>query len=46
MTNDPTRRAVLRGLRIETIATVDLTAYERIMAYEREAAELGYPVLA
>jgi hypothetical protein len=33
-------------LRIETITPVDLSVYERIMAYEREAADLGYPVLA
>jgi hypothetical protein len=37
---------VLSGLRIGTITAADLTVYERIMAYEREAADLGYPVLA
>jgi ABC-type phosphate/phosphonate transport system substrate-binding protein len=46
MANDPGHKSVLRGLRIETITPVDLADYERIMAYEREAADLGYPVLA
>ncbi len=46
LANDPSRKPVLRGLRIETITAVDLTFYERIMAYEREAADRGYPVLA
>jgi ABC-type phosphate/phosphonate transport system substrate-binding protein len=46
MANDPGRKSVLRGLRIETITPADLAVYERIMAYEREAADLGYPVLA
>jgi ABC-type phosphate/phosphonate transport system substrate-binding protein len=46
MANDPRRKPALRGLRIETITPVDLSVYERIMAYEREAADLGYPVLA
>ena len=46
LANDPSRKPVLRELRIETITAVDLTVYGRIMAYEREAADLGYPVLA
>jgi len=46
MANDSSRKSVLRGLRIKTITAVDLTAYGRVMAYEREAADLGYPILA
>jgi len=46
LANDPSHKPVLRGLRIETITAVDLAFYGRIMAYEREAADLGYPVLA
>jgi ABC-type phosphate/phosphonate transport system substrate-binding protein len=46
LANDPSHKPVLKGLRIETITAVDLTFYRRIMAYEREAADLGYPVLA
>jgi ABC-type phosphate/phosphonate transport system substrate-binding protein len=44
--SDPRHKAVLRGLRIKTITLVEPTVYERVMAYEREAAVLGYPALA
>lgn len=43
---DPARRPVLDGLRIRTISPTDPTAYARLLAYEREAADLGYPALA
>ena len=46
LANDPSREPVLRGLRIKTITAVDPMTYERIMAYEREAVDLGYPILA
>ena len=44
--NDPGRKLVLRGLRIETITAVESSIYQRVMEYEREAADLGYPELA
>lgn len=46
LANDPSRKPVLTGLCIKTITAVDLPAYGRLMAYQREAADLGYPVLA
>ena len=46
MANDPSRRPVLTGLCIKAITAIDLSVYDRVMAYEREAADLGYPVLA
>jgi ABC-type phosphate/phosphonate transport system substrate-binding protein len=46
LANDPSRKPVLRGLWIRTITAVDPAVYERVMAYEREAADLGYPELA
>jgi ABC-type phosphate/phosphonate transport system substrate-binding protein len=46
LTNDPRRKPALNGLRIKTISSVDLTFYARIMAYEREAVDLGYAELA
>lgn len=46
LANDPSREPVLRGLRIKTITAVDPMIYERVMAYEREAVDLGYPILA
>lgn len=39
-------KPVLRGLRIETITALEPSTYERVMAYEHEAADLGYPELA
>jgi ABC-type phosphate/phosphonate transport system substrate-binding protein len=46
LANDPSRKPVLRGLWIRTITAVDPAVYGRVMAYEREAADLGYPELA
>ena len=46
LANDPSRKPVLTGLCIKTITAVDLAVYGRLMAYQREAADLGYPVLA
>lgn len=43
---DPARRPVLHALRIRTITPADATAYGRLLDYEREAADLGYPDLA
>jgi ABC-type phosphate/phosphonate transport system substrate-binding protein len=46
LADDPSRKAVLRGLSIETITAVESSVYQRVMDYEREAADLGYPELA
>jgi ABC-type phosphate/phosphonate transport system substrate-binding protein len=46
MANDPRHTSMLRELRIKTITLVEPTVYERVMTYEREAADLGYPALA
>jgi ABC-type phosphate/phosphonate transport system substrate-binding protein len=46
LADDPSRKAVLRGLSIETITAVESSVYQRVMDYEREAAALGYPELA
>ena len=43
--SDPSRKPVLRALRIETITAVESSIYQRVMDYEREAADLGYPEL-
>jgi ABC-type phosphate/phosphonate transport system substrate-binding protein len=43
---DPGRRPVLRALRIRTITPIDPGAYQVLLDYERQAAELGYPELA
>jgi ABC-type phosphate/phosphonate transport system substrate-binding protein len=44
--NDPKRKSALRGLSIKMITPVELTVYGRVMGYEREAIDLGYPALA
>lgn len=44
--DDPAGRAALDGLRIRSIDPVELATYAVLEAYEREAAALGYPVLA
>ena len=46
LANDPRRKPVLRGLHIETITAVESSVFQRVMDYEREAADLGYPELA
>jgi ABC-type phosphate/phosphonate transport system substrate-binding protein len=46
LASDPSRKPVLRGLRIEAITAVEPSIYQRVMDYEREAADLGYPELA
>jgi ABC-type phosphate/phosphonate transport system substrate-binding protein len=46
LAKDPDRKPVLRGLHIGAITAVEPSFYERIMDYEREAADLGYSVLA
>jgi ABC-type phosphate/phosphonate transport system substrate-binding protein len=46
LADDPSRKLVLRALRIETITAVESSVYQRVMDYEREAADLGYPELA
>jgi ABC-type phosphate/phosphonate transport system substrate-binding protein len=46
LSDDPDRKPVLRGLHIKAISVVEPSFYQRIMGYEREAAELGYPTLA
>jgi len=46
LANDSSRKPVLRGLRIETITPVKSSIYQRVIDYEREAADLGYPELA
>ncbi len=40
---DPETLQIRRTLELAGIATPDVSAYERLAAYEREAAELGYP---
>lgn len=45
LTSKPEHRPVLQALRIATIGPASLAPYERILDYEREAAELGYPEL-
>lgn len=44
--SDPAHRETLAALRIRTISPADPAAYARLLDYEREAAALGYPVLA
>lgn len=46
LAQDQARRPVLDALRIRTITPADPAAYARLLVYEREAAELGYPTLA
>lgn len=46
LAGDPARRGVLAGLRIRGIGPADRPTYERILDYERQAADLGYPELA
>jgi ABC-type phosphate/phosphonate transport system substrate-binding protein len=43
---DPDRRSVLDGLRLRTISMPDAAAYAKLLDYERQAADLGYPELA
>ena len=46
LASDPSYRTVLQGLHIKAITAPDPAAYPRIMDYEREAAERGYPRIA
>ena len=46
LATDPAYRAVLEGLRLRTFSTPDPTAHARLLDYERQAADLGYPELA
>lgn len=41
----PEHRPLLDALRIKSIGPADPSAYRRVLAYEREAIELGYPDL-
>jgi hypothetical protein len=43
---EPHAAAVRAGLTITDIVDVPAAAYSRLLEYEREAAELGYPELA
>lgn len=43
--SDPLHRETLAKLRIRDIGAADPAAYRRILDYEREAAQLGYPEL-
>ncbi len=43
--SDPLHRETLAKLRIRDIGPADPAAYPRILDYEREAAQLGYPEL-
>ena len=42
----PCTAAARAGLLISNIVDVPAAAYSRLLEYEREATELGYPVLA
>ncbi len=42
----PALRPVLAGLRITEVIAAQPAAYEAVLGFEREAAALGYPVLA
>jgi hypothetical protein len=42
----PHTAAARAGLMITDIVDVPAAAYRRLLEYEREAAELGYPALA
>jgi hypothetical protein len=44
--HEPHTAAARAGLTITDIVDVPAAAYRRLLEYEREAAELGYPVLA
>jgi len=46
MVRNPRYAAACAGLRLTGIAEVPDSAYQRLLSYEREAAALGYPVLA
>ena len=46
MSSDPRFAAALSGLRIARIEPAPDAEYKAILNYEREAADLGYPVLA
>jgi ABC-type phosphate/phosphonate transport system substrate-binding protein len=46
LANDPSRKSAVRGLHIAAITAVEMSAYGRVMDYEREAADRDYPVLA
>lgn len=46
LANDQSRQSAVRGLHIETITAVEISAYQLVMDYEREAADRGYPELA
>ncbi|MBV8392508.1 MAG: phosphate ABC transporter substrate-binding protein, partial [Alphaproteobacteria bacterium] len=43
---DPAQRPVLDGLRLRAFSMPDPAAYARLLDYERQAAQLGYPELA
>ncbi len=43
---DPSRRPVLDGLRLRDISPPDPAAYAGLLDYERQAVDLGYPMLA
>jgi ABC-type phosphate/phosphonate transport system substrate-binding protein len=46
LATDPARKSVLQGLHIKAITAIEPSAYQRVMDYEREAADRGYPQLA
>ena len=46
LSDDPACRPALDGLRIARIEPAEESEYRAMMAYEREAAELGYPAIA
>jgi ABC-type phosphate/phosphonate transport system substrate-binding protein len=46
LATDPGRKSVLQALHIKAITAIEPSAYQRVMDYEREAADRGYPQLA
>jgi ABC-type phosphate/phosphonate transport system substrate-binding protein len=45
LSSDPARRSILDALRIQSIGPANPASYHRLLDYEREAAQLGYPTL-
>src|SRR5206468_4302616 len=43
LVNDPQTADIRDVLELNALSVPDVTAYERLAEYEREAAELGYP---
>ena len=43
---DPVHRPILDGLRLRAFTKPEPAAYARLLDYEKQAADLGYPELA